>query len=78
VGRRSARTDPPAFARLEAVRVPTLVVIGTRDVPKLVELADVLVTRIPGARRAELESDHYLPLREPERSAALVEAFLAG
>jgi 3-oxoadipate enol-lactonase len=69
-------TDPPAAERLGDVRVPTLVVVGTRDVPRMLEIADLLVSRIPDARRAELESDHYLPLREPERFAALVAGFL--
>jgi hypothetical protein len=48
---------PPAGERLENVRVPPLVVMGTRDVPRMLELADELVSRIPNARRAELESD---------------------
>ena len=69
-------SDPPAADRLEEVRVPTLVVVGTRDVPRMLELADLLVSRIPDARRAELASDHYLPLREPERFAELVAGFL--
>jgi pimeloyl-ACP methyl ester carboxylesterase len=58
------------------VRVPTLVVIGTRDVPRMLELADELVSRIPNARRAELESDHYLPMREPQAFARCVREFL--
>ena len=67
---------PPAGERLEDVRVPTLVVIGTRDVPRMLELADELVSRIPSARRAELESDHYLPMREPQAFARRVREFL--
>jgi pimeloyl-ACP methyl ester carboxylesterase len=67
---------PPAGERLENVRVPTLVVIGTRDVPRMLELADELVSRIPNARRAELESDHYLPMREPQAFARCVREFL--
>ena len=68
---------PPAGERLEDVRVPTLVVIGTRDLPRMLELADELVSRIPNARRAELESDHYLPMREPEAFAQRVREFLS-
>jgi hypothetical protein len=41
------------------------------------ELADELVSRIPNARRAELESDHYLPMREPEAFAQCVREFLS-
>jgi 3-oxoadipate enol-lactonase len=67
---------PPAGERLEDVRVPTLVVIGTRDLPRMLELADELLSRIPNARRAELESDHYLPMREPQAFARRVREFL--
>jgi 3-oxoadipate enol-lactonase len=67
---------PPAGERLEDVRVPTLVVIGTRDLPRMLELADELVSRIPNTRRAELESDHYLPMREPQAFAQCVREFL--
>ncbi len=71
-----AWSAPHAAERLGEIGVPTLVVIGTRDVEPMLRIADLLVAGIPSARRAELDSDHYLPLREPERFAALVADFL--
>jgi 3-oxoadipate enol-lactonase len=43
--------DPPALGRLEAIAAPTLVVVGDRDLPHILEIAGLLAARIPGAQQ---------------------------
>ncbi|HEY1367503.1 MAG TPA: alpha/beta hydrolase [Gaiellaceae bacterium] len=70
--------EPPAATRLAELRVPTLVVTAARDPARMGEIGDLLEREVPGARRVELDSDHYLPLREPETFNRLVLDFLAS
>ena len=69
--------DPRAAARLEDVRCPTLVVVGDRDVPDMLEIADVLAAAIPGARKAVIEGSGHLPsLERPDELNRLLLDFL--
>jgi 3-oxoadipate enol-lactonase len=61
---------------LEDVRVPTLVVIARHDPPGLSDAGREAARRIPGARLVEVDSDHYLTLREPELVTGLIRDFL--
>ena len=69
---------PRPDARLEDVSVPTLVVVPSHDPPAQQEVGRTVARRVPGARLVELESDHYLTLREPERLSAVLEDFLVS
>jgi pimeloyl-ACP methyl ester carboxylesterase len=75
-----AEPSPPldTVNRLGEIRVPTLVVTGDRDVPEMDEIGDLLERGISGARRVRLDSDHYLPLREPAAFNAVVLEFLGS
>jgi 3-oxoadipate enol-lactonase len=66
----------PAHERLEEVSVPTLVVVPTHDPAQQREVGAEVARRIPGARLVEVESDHYLTLRQPELVTKLLEEFL--
>ena len=67
--------EPDAIPRLGEIRVPTLIVLGDRDLDVITEIGNVLASAIPGARLTTLAgADHILPLRVPD---ALHEA-LAG
>jgi 3-oxoadipate enol-lactonase len=58
--------EPPAVDRLAEITVPTLVVLGDRDVEPIGDIGRRLVDGIPGARCATLAgADHMLPLRVP-------------
>jgi pimeloyl-ACP methyl ester carboxylesterase len=61
------RRPDPAHDRLEEVSVPTLVVVPAHDPPEQREV---------GAQLVEVDSDHYLTLREPELVTKLLEEFL--
>lgn len=71
------RLDPPAVERLEEVSVPTLVVVGDADVDDVLERAELLATRIPGARKVVVPGvAHMVNLERPEEFRALVVDFL--
>ncbi len=57
---------PAAMGRLAELRVPTLVLIGTRDAALLRALSDSLVARVPNVRRVWIEgAGHLLNLEKP-------------
>ena len=58
------RLEPPASARLDDVRVPTLVVTGDEDVEDIHAIADRLAREIPGAERATIPDAAHLPSLE--------------
>jgi 3-oxoadipate enol-lactonase len=70
--------EPPAVDRLDRIGVPTLVVLGDRDLDVITEIGDLLAAGIPGARRVMLAgADHMLPLRVPDRLHAVLVDHLA-
>ena len=73
------RPDPPAIQQLERITAPTLVVIAERDVAGFHEIATILATRLPNARKATLSSiGHVVPLEAPDAMLALTIDFLAA
>jgi 3-oxoadipate enol-lactonase len=73
----SLRSPEPAAERLETVAVPTLVVVAAHDPPAQREVGATVARRVPGARLVEVDSDHYLTLRDPERVTGVLREFLA-
>ncbi len=66
-------------AELGAVRVPTLVLVGEDEHPRLKAQAELLSREIPGARmRTFPEAGHALPLEQPHAVAEAVSEFLGG
>lgn len=77
VNRALMQPSKPAMDRLESVRVPTLVMIGDQDIWQR-EPAELLATRIPGARIVRVTGGgHILNLTSPKEFEAAVSAFLA-
>ena len=75
----TAVDEPSAWARLEQIGRPTLVVWGDLDLPHLQERCETLVQRIPGAKRVLLEGTAHLPgLEAPARFNAALAEFLQG
>jgi pimeloyl-ACP methyl ester carboxylesterase len=69
--------DPPASARLADIAVPTLVVVGERDVDDIRRIADVLTDGIPDARQEVVAgAAHLPPLERPDEFNALLLDFL--
>lgn len=71
--------EPPAYGRVHELRVPTLLLVGARDVPDIQAIAAHLALQIPGARRIDFPgAGHFLNLERPaEFERALLE-FLGG
>ena len=73
------KLDPPAFGRLGEIKAPTLVVVGDQDLPDVQETADLLVSKIRGARKAVIHDAAHLPnLEHPEKFNRLLLDFLNG
>ena len=70
------RPSPPLVP--EQVAQPTLVVVVRDDPPAQQEVGRELARRLPNARLVEVDSDHYVTLREPELVTRLIREFLAA
>ena len=69
--------EPPTARRLDQIRVPTLVVIGTLDAKPLLVFADTLAAKIPGAQRDSIAgAQHHLPVERPAEFTRLLRRFL--
>jgi 3-oxoadipate enol-lactonase len=70
--------DPPATQRLDTISVPTLIIIGERDIPDCHAIADSIHQRIPKARRVVMPGvGHMSNMEDLERFNAIVLDFLA-
>jgi 3-oxoadipate enol-lactonase len=77
-GRQPDALEPPAVTRLGEIAVPALVVVGSGDLPLVLNLADVLARTIPGARKVVLPRlAHLLNLEQPGLINQMVLDFLA-
>ena len=66
-----------AKARLGELAVPALVVTVSHDPGAFREIGPLVAGAAPNARHVELESDHYVTLREPELVARTLLEFLS-
>ncbi|HZT83830.1 MAG TPA: alpha/beta hydrolase [Gaiellaceae bacterium] len=69
---------PPAKERLGELSVPALVVTVSHDPAGMREIGPLVAREAPGARHVELDSDHYVTLREPELLSGVLLEFLAA
>jgi pimeloyl-ACP methyl ester carboxylesterase len=68
---------PPAVGRLGAVRAPTLVLVGERDLPDFQRMAERLERDVPGARRATVAgAGHMANMEAPEAVNKSLAGFL--
>jgi len=70
-------SGPPAKERLGELSVPTLVVTVSHDPEGFREIGPLIANAASNARHVELDSDHYVTLREPELLATTLLDFLA-
>lgn len=69
--------EPPASARLAEVSAPTLVLVGEKDQPDILRIADVLTDGIPGARKVEIPDTAHVPsMEKPDEFNRLLLEFL--
>ncbi len=71
--------EPPTIQRLERIKAPTLVVIGSLDGKNLQNIADTLATQIPGARKVVIHgASHHPPVETPEEFNRVLLDYLKG
>jgi pimeloyl-ACP methyl ester carboxylesterase len=69
---------PPATQQLDTIRVPTLIIIGERDIPDCHTIAERLQQRIPNARSVVMSGvGHMANMEDPARFNTIVLDFLA-
>jgi pimeloyl-ACP methyl ester carboxylesterase len=71
------RLEPPAWDRLEELRLPVLVVSGDLEDESFLADGEAVVARVPGARMQVIEgAGHMVNLEAPEAYTAAVVGFL--
>jgi 3-oxoadipate enol-lactonase len=69
--------DPPAVERLQEITAPTLVVVGDEDVPTVFDAVELLMEKVPHARKAAIHDAAHLPnLEHPDQFNSAVLEFL--
>jgi len=69
--------DPPALHRTAQLRAPTLLIVGTLDVPDIHAIADTLTASVHNIRRVDFEgAGHMVNMEQPQRFTELADAFL--
>jgi len=58
--------EPRTWQRLSQIRVPTLLIIGDRDVPAQILMVDNIHTHIPGSKKVLIQgADHIVNMSKP-------------
>ncbi len=70
--------EPPAVGRLAEIHVPTLLIVGDADVPDILDIGDLIVANVPGAKRAIIpDAAHHLNVEKPVEFNRIVLEFLS-
>ena len=79
VGKFLIRLSPPAIERLSEIQVPTLVIIGERDLPDNQEIANLLHEGIHDSSKEIIEgAGHMVNIEKPQRFNGIVLNFLSN
>jgi pimeloyl-ACP methyl ester carboxylesterase len=69
--------EPKTIERLDKIKAPTLVIIGSLDGKNLQNIADTLATRIPNARKVVIkDASHHPPVETPKEFNRVLLDFL--
>ncbi len=69
--------EPPAYERLTEIQVPTLIILGAEDDPRLFKDAEKLERDIAGASRLAIAETHHMPnMEKPEEFNIIILDFL--
>lgn len=73
----SVRPEPPTFDRLSNINVPTLFLVGDKDVAAQILMVHNIHSRVPGSREELIEeADHIPNMSQPEEFNRIVLDFL--
>lgn len=71
--------DPAAVDRLDEIKVPALVIVGELDALGMLDIADILASKIQGAKKLVMPGVAHLPnVEAPEEFDKIVLDFLAS
>jgi 3-oxoadipate enol-lactonase len=71
--------DPPAIERLHEITASTLVIVGDEDAPPIFDAVELLMEKVPHARKVVIHDAAHLPnLEHPEEFNSAVLGFLLG
>jgi len=69
--------EPPAVSRLAEIAAPTLVIVAEHDLPRLHDIADLVVREAPHARKEVIaDAGHHPNMEHPAQFNDLVLSFL--
>ncbi|HCO94454.1 MAG TPA: hypothetical protein DIU00_10970 [Phycisphaerales bacterium] len=69
--------SPPSIQRLSEIKVPTLVVVGDHDVTDILGVADILISKITGAKKVVIHrAGHHVNMENPKEFDRSVTDFL--
>jgi pimeloyl-ACP methyl ester carboxylesterase len=69
--------EPPAISRLAEIKTPTLIIVGDRDLPDMLAIADILAERVAGAHKVIMPETAHLPnMERPAEFNQIVLGFL--
>jgi len=69
--------EPRTFHRLSQIRIPTLLIIGDRDVPAQILMVDNIHSHIPGSKKVLIPgADHIVNMSRPDEFNRTVLEFL--
>jgi pimeloyl-ACP methyl ester carboxylesterase len=77
LGKRLPNTRFLAARRLDKLNLPVLIIVGAHDTPYILAAADVMVEKIPYAKKVLFENAAHLPnMDQPEEFLRIVDVFL--
>lgn len=77
LGKKLADTRFLAARRLDKLRLPVLIIVGAHDTPYIQAAADVMVEKIPYAKKVVFENAAHLPnMDQPEEFRRILDVFL--
>jgi len=72
------RLQPPAIDRLSEIRVPTLAIVGSLDMPGIFEIVDLIKKNVPKSKKKIIkDAAHMVNMEKPELFNRIVLDFLS-
>jgi pimeloyl-ACP methyl ester carboxylesterase len=79
LGKRLPNSEVPAFDRLESLKMPVLIIVGSHDTPFTLAAADYMKEKIKSAIKVIIEDAAHLPnMDQPQEFRSAVEKFLSS
>ncbi len=71
--------DPPAVNRLSEIDVPTLVIVGDKDVSDILEISDIILRNVKNSNKITIKgSAHLVNMEKPDEFNKIVIDFISN